>query len=117
MSGESTPQVSFTVPPVSGDAEITFELVVTETGAPSKTASDEVQVFAIDLDQRRGGLQVLPGAAQVIDGATRAILFQGDLSWNSPMEDGFWTRMRFTPGARAMSPGCSAEPLSTGTRT
>jgi len=99
LSGQDTSQISFTVPPVGGDSEITFELVVTETGsAPSKTAKDEVKVFAIDLDQRRGALQAVPGAAQVIDGATRAILFQGDLSWNSAMEDGFWTRMRFTPG-------------------
>jgi hypothetical protein len=97
VSGADTPAVSFTVPPVPADAEITFKVEVRADAGPSGAASDEASVLAIDLDSRKAAFSSI-GPARLLDDGRRALLFQGEMGWPSPAEEAYWTGLRFMAG-------------------
>lgn len=94
LTGLDVVQPRFSLPPLTGDALFRFQLTVSDGVALSR---DTVEVHGIDVDLRRGTVAVLeePCAAPAGDGR-RPALFQGELSWETVLEDAFWTAIRFT---------------------
>jgi hypothetical protein len=98
LTGVDTARPTFTVPQVSEDTELVFEVEVSDG---SSSDVDRVTVLVIDLERRTGSLALLPGSGStLIESGTRALVFQGQISWNGSLtntpEDALWTKMRFT---------------------
>lgn len=94
VSGERTSELRFTAPPVLGDARMLFRLSV---GDGFDTVTDEVEVRVLDMELREasyGGLDL--DTPRLLENGRRAVLFRGEVSWSSPLEDGNWTGIRFT---------------------
>ncbi|MBI4607039.1 MAG: hypothetical protein HY721_34175 [Planctomycetes bacterium] len=104
VAGEEASALTFTAPPVSGDSELVFRLEVTAAadGGSTLSAGDEAVVSVLDLDLREAVIaQTTAGKGQLIDGGARALVFQGELTWASDLEEAFWTRVRFSPSGPA----------------
>lgn len=94
LSGADTATPTLTVPSLDGDQNLVFQLTVRGLSGP---ASDTVTVRGIDADLRTARLSVPAGSeATVLAGGARAVLFEGTVSWETPLEDGVWTGIRFT---------------------
>ena len=96
LAGADTLQPQILLPQVSVDTALVFEL---SAGDGTTTLTDQMVVTVLDLDLRPGSLGIDAGfGGELIDGGTRAVVFQGDLTWSSGLEDGTWTRAVFHAG-------------------
>lgn len=97
LTGADTAQPTFTLPQVPNDAELVFEVAVSDG---LSAAADRVTIFAIDLEKRTASFAAPSTASTLIDGGTRAIVFQGQIAWNASLSDtpesALWTRILFT---------------------
>jgi hypothetical protein len=92
--GTDAVQLQFTAPPVTGDAQLSFEVAVND-GTGSST--DQVSVFVLDMDARTAVFANAPsGSVGRIGSSDQAIVFAGRMQWASPYEGAYWTRVKFT---------------------
>ncbi len=69
-----------------------------EGGNTVKAPELDLQSGAITIIPGTGIVSAGPGGAVLIDGGTRAVLFQGELFWDALLQDGSWTGLRFHAG-------------------
>ncbi|MBI4585320.1 MAG: choice-of-anchor D domain-containing protein [Planctomycetes bacterium] len=89
-------QITFTVPPIDGgDKPMVFVLTVGD--ACENEASDDVTVVAIDVDERAAVLSLRSAVAKEIptEEGKRLIVFDGQIDWQTDLEDGLWSGVRF----------------------
>lgn len=94
ISGVNAARWTLKLPPVADDTPLVFELEVRENDLK---AVDVVTVTAVDADLRKALLEFpAPGAAVLLPGGARAVLFTGEIRWQTRLEDGLWSGLRFT---------------------
>jgi hypothetical protein len=94
LGGSTGAQAKAALPAVTGDTPLVFQLTA---GDGVQSSTDQVAVTTVDLDLRTGTLTGgASTAAQVVSGGKRAMVFQGDLKWESSVEDGLFTGLRFS---------------------
>lgn len=93
LSGGNTSRPTVKTPTVTEDAEMIFRLNVSDG---TRSSTDDVTVTLIDLDRRRA--EILPPSAEgigLIEDGARAILWKGQLVWDSTEEDAYWRSVQF----------------------
>jgi hypothetical protein len=91
IEGGETTAWTLVLPPVDGDQEVVFELAL-EQG--SCVATDRAVVMVIDSDLRSFSVATEAKAATLEDG--RVVLFDGNLTWGTGLEEASWAGVRFT---------------------
>ena len=91
LEGGETMALNLVLPPVDGDQEVVFELALEQGDC---TATDRAAVTVIDGDLRAFNVAPKSSAVTLEDG--RVVLFDGNLTWGTGLEDATWGGVRFT---------------------